>query len=278
MRAGYGTAQLCNRFFEEPFDTLMLTHAIVRPPAANFDQGQTTVDLGKPDFVLALEQHARYCNALRSCGLTLVWLEADSAYPDSTFVEDTAILTPKTAILTRPGASSRMGEVLGIELALQRFYSHFQSIVAPGTLDGGDICGADGHFFIGISERTNEQGAKQLADILAREGCTSSTIDIRGVDGILHLKSGVSFLGQRRLTLIDALAQHPAFASYDIVPIPEQENYAANVLQINQHTIMSAGFPLVAASLRELGLNPITLDMSEFQKMDGALSCLSLRF
>lgn len=256
----------------------MLTHAIVRPPAANFDQGQTSVDLGKPDYAIALEQHARYCTALRACGLTLVWLEADSDFPDSTFVEDTAILTPKTAILTRPGASSRIGEVVGIEPALRRFFSHFQSITAPGTLDGGDVCAAGNHYFIGISERTNEQGARQLAEILAREGCTSSSVDIRDIDGILHLKSGVSFLGQRRLALIDVLAGHPAFADYEIVPVPEEENYAANLLQINQHMIMSAGYPQFESRVRDLGFAPITLQMSEFRKMDGALSCLSLRF
>lgn len=256
----------------------MLTHAIVRPPAANFEQGLTSVDLGNPDFAKALAQHASYCAALRQCGLELIWLEADGNFPDSTFVEDTAVVTPKTAILTRPGASSRMGEVVAIEPALRRFYSRVNSIESPGTLDGGDVCAAGDHYFVGISDRTNEQGAKQLAAILAREGCTTSTVDIRGIQGILHLKSGVSHLGGRRLTLIDALIDHPAFADYEIVRIPEAEGYAANVLHINDRVMMSAGYPQVEASLRDLGYDPITLEMSEFRKMDGALSCLSLRF
>lgn len=256
----------------------MLSHAIVRPPAANFEQGLTSVNLGKPDFAKASAQHASYCTALRRCGLELTWLEADSNFPDSTFVEDTAIVTSQTAILTRPGASSRMGEVVGIEPALRRFYSRVNSIAVPGTLDGGDVCAAGKHYFIGISERTNAEGARQLAALLAREECTASTVDIRDIDGILHLKSGVSYLGGRRLTLIDALVGHPAFADYEIVRIPEEENYAANLLNINDQVIMSAGHPKVEASLHELGYKTIALEMSEFQKMDGALSCLSLRF
>lgn len=256
----------------------MLSHAIVRPPATNFEQGLTSVDLGKPDFAKASAQHASYCAVLRQCGLELTWLEADSNFPDSTFVEDTAVVTPKTAILTRPGASSRMGEVVGIEPALRRFYSRVNSIQSPGTLDGGDVCAAGEHYFIGISERTNEHGAKQLAAILAREGCTASTVDIRNIDGILHLKSGVSYLGGRRLTLLDALLGHPAFADYEIVRIPEEESYAANLLNINEHVIMSAGYPRVEAGLRDLDYKIITVEMSEFRKMDGALSCLSLRF
>ena len=129
----------------------MFKKAIVRPPAANFADGLTTVDLGKPDFNQALEQHTRYCAALEQCGLALTWLEADARYPDSTFVEDTAVLTEHSAILTHPGAPSREGEVAAISRALRQFYSRFCAITAPGTLDGGDICEAGTHFFIGVS-------------------------------------------------------------------------------------------------------------------------------
>lgn len=258
--------------------TNTLKQAIVRLPAASFEKGLTSVDLGSPDFAVATSQHARYCTALRQCGLDLTWLGADAKYPDSTFVEDTAILTPTSAILTRPGASSRRGEVASVEAALRPFRSRVDNIVAPGTIDGGDICAAGDHFFIGISERSNEDGARQLADILARDGYTSSTVDIRGLPGILHLKSGVSCLDGRRLALIGALHEHPAFAGYEIVPVADDESYAANLLCINGQVIMAAGFPRLEASLRELSYDPITLDMSEFRKMDGALTCLSLRF
>jgi dimethylargininase len=256
----------------------MFTRAIVRLPAVNFADGLTSVDLGKADFAKALEQHARYCEALEHCGLTLTQLPADPQFPDSTFVEDTAILTPGAAILTRPGASSRAGEVAGIASVVSQFYSRIHAITAPGTLDGGDICQIDKHFIIGVSERTNDDGARQLAAILAQEGFTSAVVDIRGVSGILHLKSGISYLGDNRLVLIDALADHAAFSGYEIVRIAPEENYAANFLRINNHVIVSAGHPQFEASVRGFGYPAIALDMSEFQKMDGALSCLSLRF
>ena len=256
----------------------LFKHAIIRPPAFNFAEGLTSVDLGKPVFEKALAQHAQYCDALRQCGLELTRLEADAGFPDSTFVEDTAVLTPRTAILTRPGARSRMGEVIGTERALRRAYSRFHAITAPGTLDGGDVCEADGHFFIGLSARTNEQGAHQLTDFLEEEGFTSALVDIRAIDGILHLKSGISYLGDNRLVLIDALVGNAAFNGYEIVVVEPEENYAANFLRINDRVIVSAGHPLFEATVRKFGCPVIALDMSEFQKMDGALSCLSLRF
>lgn len=256
----------------------MYTRAIVRPPAASFAQGLTAAGLGKPDLSKALEQHANYCAALEHCGVELTRLPADAAHPDSTFVEDTAIVTGGAAILTRPGAPSRAGEVAGIAAVLPNFYSRIDRIVAPGTVDGGDICQADRHFFIGISGRTNLDGARQLAGFLERDGFTCTQVDIRRVPGILHLKSGISYLGERRIVVIDALAGHAAFADYDLVRIAPQEEYAANFLRINDRLIISAGFPRFAATMRDTGLPVIALDMSEFRKMDGALSCLSLRF
>jgi len=256
----------------------MYTRAIVRPPAESFARGLTSADLGRPDLSKASEQHANYCAALERCGVTLTRLPADTEHPDSTFVEDTAILTRACAVLTRPGAPSRVGEVAAIAAALPEFYSRIHRITAPGTVDGGDICQADEHFFIGLSERTNAEGARQLAQILALDGFTTSLVDIRGVHGILHLKSGISYLGDKRIVVIDALADDPAFRGYQVVRVELCENYAANFLRINDHLIISAGFPQFEAALRKIGLPVIALDMSEFRKMDGALSCLSLRF
>ena len=256
----------------------MFQHAIVRPPGANFAEGLTSVDRGAPIYEKALKQHERYCQALQQCGLTLTRLEADLRYPDSTFVEDTAILTDRCAILTRPGAISRQGEVENIKETLARFYPSLHAITPPGTLDGGDICEAGIHFFIGISERTNEEGARQLAGLLAQEGYTATLVDIRQVKGILHLKSGIAYLGDSRLVLIDALAHHKVFQGYDVIRVEPAENYAANCVRVNDHVLFAAGFPKLQAAIRNLGYSVIVLDMSEFQKMDGGLSCLSLRF
>jgi dimethylargininase len=272
----------------------VFTRAIVRPPAPNFAEGLTTVDLGAPDYERALAQHEAYCLALEQCGLTLVRLEADPLHPDSTFVEDTAVLTPRGAILTRPGAPSRAGEVTSIKTVLADFYPDASSISSPGTLDGGDICEGDDHFFIGISERTNEAGAQELAEMLASFNYTSSFVDIRGLigrqsvpravatgsasDGILHLKSGLAYLGDGRLAVIDILASREEFADYELVRVHAGEEYAANCVRINDHVLVAAGYPAWEGKLRELGYQTLALEMGEFQKMDGGLSCLSLRF
>jgi dimethylargininase len=256
----------------------MFRHAIVRAPAPNFADGLTTVDLGVPDAAKALDQFASYCQALEGCGLELVRLLADPRHPDSTFVEDTAILTEKGAVFTRPGAASRAGEVAAIREAVSWFFPEPAAIAAPGTVDGGDICEAGSHFFIGLSARTNEEGARQLAVHLERKGFTSATVDIRGVAGILHLKSGIAAPDGRRLVVIDALAGHPAFRGYELVRVDPAENYAANCSRVNDAVLIAAGFPKFEASLRALGLATVALDMSEFEKMDGGLSCLSLRF
>lgn len=260
----------------------MFTKAIVRLPASNFADGLTTVALGTPDFALTIAQHLRYCDALRACGLALTHLDADPRYPDSAFVEDVAILTERGAIMTRPGAASRAGEVADMRAVLPAFYPALAEIVAPGTLDGGDICEAGQHVVIGISLRTNEDGARQLADWLGTLGYTSSFVDIRQTAGILHLKSGIAFIGDnagdRRMVVIDALAEHPALQQFDLIRVAPSDDYAANCVRVNDHVLMASGFPLLEAELRALGYAVMPLDMSEYQKMDGGLSCLSLRF
>jgi dimethylargininase len=256
----------------------MFRHAIVRPPAQNFADGLTTVDLGKPDFLLTMAQHRAYCSALEECGLQLHWLPPDPLHPDSTFVEDTAILTERGAILCSPGAPTRAGEVAGVSEAIRGFYRGVKEIKSPGTVDGGDICEAGSHFFIGISQRTNEEGARQLAELLAVDGYTSSMVDIRGMNTILHLKSGITFLDQNRLVVMNELAGREEFKDCDKIVVPTEESYACNCVLVNDRVLVPAGFPNLAKQLAEAGYEPVPLDMSEFRKMDGGLSCLSLRF
>jgi dimethylargininase len=252
--------------------------AIVRPPTANFADGLTTVDLGVPDFGKALEEHARYVEALERCGLLVTRLSPDARFPDATFVEDTAILTPRGAVLTRPGAPERTGEAAAIEPALRCYFPGLPRIEPPGTVDGGDVCEAGSHFFIGISKRTNEEGARQLARHLAAWGYTSTEVDVRNVSEILHLKSGIAAIDERRLVVMESLARHDAFREYETITVAPDETYAANCVRINDALLIAAGFPRFEADARKLGLDVIVLDMSEFQKMDGGLSCLSLRF
>ncbi len=253
------------------------THAIVRPPAANFADGITMAELGTPDVAHALAEHAAYCRALEQCGLTLTWLSEDAAHPDSTFVEDTAVITPHVAVLTRPGHPSRLGEAAAIEPALTSCFA-LKRIVAPGTVDGGDICEAGTHVFIGVAARTNENGGRQLAAFLEAAGHTTTLVEFAMGPGLLHLKSGLSWVGGRDLVIVESLASHPAFAGWKLLVVSEGEEYAANCVRVNDRVLVPMGFPKTEAMLRAHGYDPLALDMSEFRKMDGGLSCLSLRF
>ena len=256
----------------------MFKKAIVRAPSENFGDGLTSVDLGVPDFETALVQHRAYCEALQRCGLRLVELEADAGYPDSVFVEDTAVLTERCAVITRPGAASRGGEVVSMAETLALYYDKLDRVEGPGTIDGGDVCQIGNHFLIGISARTNEEGARQLSKYLEAVGFTSGFIDIRGMDGLLHLKSGVSSLGDGRVLVTDAMRGEKELEGFELVRVPEGEEYAANCIRVNDYVLFAAGFPILQNKLEDLGCNLIALEMSEFQKMDGGLSCLSLRF
>jgi dimethylargininase len=256
----------------------MFSHAIVREPGKNFADGLTTVDLGIPDIDKTLLQHHLYCEALEKCGLSLIKLPPDLRYPDSTFVEDVAILVPELAVLTNPGAENRKGEVEEINPVISKLFQKVYTINAPGTLDGGDICEAGSHFFIGISERTNEEGGQQLARILEKAGYSTSFVEVRSVRGILHLKSGIAYIGENNLVLIDAFANQDQFKKYNIIRVEENENYAANCIQVNEYVLLPGGFPKIKQSLINFGYQVIPLDMSEYRKMDGGLSCLSLRF
>jgi dimethylargininase len=257
---------------------MRFTHAIVRPPAANFADGITSSDLGPPDLALALEQHEAYCRALEGLGLTLERLPPDPCFPDSTFVEDAAIVTSKGAILTRPGAPSRAGEVAAMRPSLGQWFPQLDRITAPGTVDGGDVCEAGSHFFIGLSQRTNREGAAQLAGWLAKRMIGSSVVDIREMPGMLHLKTGLSWMGGRRLIAWTELIGHEAFRGWEVVEVPRGEEYAANCIRVNDEVLVARGFPETAALLRDLGHDVAELDMSEYRKMDGGLSCLSVRW
>jgi dimethylargininase len=253
-------------------------NAITRLPAQTFSQGLTSSSEGQPSVEKALDQHGRYCDALRACGLKVDILAAAAEYPDSTFVEDTAILAARVAIIMRPGAQSRLGEIELIKNAILTCRTEVMQIIAPGSMDGGDVCQADEHFFIGLSARTNVEGARQLSAILQVHGYTSSTVDIRGQSRLLHLKSGIAYLGNKRLAIASELSALSAFQTYELIEVASAETYAANCIHINDRILIPAGYPKLAAALESLGYTTLALDVSEFRKMDGGLSCLSLRF
>jgi dimethylargininase len=216
-------------------------------------------------------------SALERAGVRIIALDPDNDYPDSTFVEDTAVLLPGGAVLTRPGAPSRRGEVQAIRRALAPNVASLRPIESPGTLDGGDVCQVDAHFLIGLSERTNDEGARQLELHLAADGCTSERIVLADHPDLLHLKSGLAWLGDRRLMATRALVGHPALRRFEVIEVDDQESAGANGVRLGDAMLIPAGCPRLEARLRGLGLLVIALEMSEFQKMDGGVSCLSLR-
>jgi dimethylargininase len=252
----------------------MSLHAITRLPGENFGEGLTTANLGIPDYTLILQQHHAYRQVLLSLGLDVLVLPPEPAYPDAYFIEDPAIITPKIAVITRPGAPSRQGEEVKLEPIL-RYYRPVARITPPGTLDGGDVLMVREHFFIGLSERTNEEGANQLSSILSNAGYTCITVPIAAG---LHLKSSVNIIGENTLLITEGLARQAAFAGYNKVILDEEETYAANSLWVNQALLMPKGFPKTHQKLSDLGMPIIELDVSEVQKMDGGLTCMSLRF
>lgn len=251
----------------------IFSHAICRRPSPDLARGLTTADLGAPDFELACRQHEAYVQTLRDLGLAVTVLDPAPGFPDAHFIEDTAVVTPQVAVITRPGHPDRRGEERSVAPVLAK-HRPLEHIAAPGTVDGGDVLMVGNHFFIGVSERTNAAGAAQLASILARYGHTTTAVPVAAG---LHLKSSVNELGE--VLLVTAkFAGRDELADHRCMVVPAGEEYAGNTLRINDHLLTPAGYDGVHARLEDLGLGVTTLDMSEMRKMDGGLTCLSLRF
>jgi len=253
----------------------VFTHAITRPPAASYADGITTSGLGPPDLELALRQHAAYVRALRDCDLEVTVLEPAPDFPDACFVEDSALLTPAGAIVTRPGAESRRGEAALIEAEIEDRFERVAWIEAPGTLDAGDVMMVGDHFYVGLSARTNVAGAEQLLAILRDFGLDGETVPMREM---LHLKTGVNSLEHNRLLVTGEFVDAPSFRGFECIEVPAAEAYAANSLWINDVVLVPAGCPRTRELIGALDYEVVELDVTEFRKMDGGLSCLSLRY
>jgi dimethylargininase len=220
-----------------------------------------------------LAQHREYVRILGSLGIEIIMLDADEHYPDACFVEDTAVVTPDVAVVTRPGAVPRRGEEAAVEPRLAALRS-VARIEAPGTVDGGDILVMGERVLIGLSERTNEEGAGQLSRILEVYGMQCTTLDAG--EG-LHLKSSINALGNYRLLVTPEFSELPELSTFERVVIPADEKYAGNSLWVNDHVLVPAGFPATRDLIEKLGTKTVETDVSEFRKMDGGLTCLSIR-
>lgn len=254
---------------------MRFNHAIVRKPSKSMVYGLSNADLGKPDYKLAIRQHEKYIDALLECGVDVTILEADENYPDSCFVEDVALCTPNCAVITRPGAESRRGETREMHMVLKDFYDKIEQINAPGTIEAGDIMVVGDHYYIGLSERTNQNGAEQMIAILEKYGMTASLITL---EEVLHLKTGLAYLENNNLVISGEFLRNKEFDKFNKIVIHENDAYSANCIWVNETVIIPAGFPDTRAKLEKLNCKLSEIDMSEFQKLDGGLSCLSLRF
>ena len=226
------------------------------------------------DLERALAQHAAYAALLRSLGLEVVELPADPMFPDCCFVEDVAVVLDEVALLTRPGAPSRRGEVPVIEAALAR-YRPIETTPAPATLEGGDVLRVGHTLYVGRSARTNQAGIARLAAVAEPLGYRVVPVP---VTGCLHLKSAVTALDQQRLLLNRAWLDPSPFRGLDLVDVAPEEPGAANVLRVAGLVIAHPGFPRTLERIAALGYAVRPLDVSEFLKAEAALTCKSLLF
>ena len=249
------------------------TKAIVRRPAASCGAGLTTAQSGAPDYDRTLTQFQGYCDALRTLGVDLIELPTLDAFPDGHFVEDVAVVTPEFAVITRPGAPARRGEIDSIAAPLAAHRTLLP--MRDGRLDGGDVMLVDKRFYIGLSGRTDTAGITVFEALVAPHGYTVEAIPLNAG---LHLKSVVNYLGDDVLLVTEALAGHRAFDGFRRIVIDTADEYACNTLPVNGALLTPAGYPRVHEKIAALDMPVHVLDASEFHKMDGGLTCLSLRF
>lgn len=256
----------------------MFKNVIVRRPSKSMVEGITSApELGKPDYELALKQHDNYIKALESCGVKVTVLDAMEEFPDSCFVEDTAVLTKNCAIISNPGAPTRQKESGYMVDNIKKFYSEekIEYITSPGTMEGGDVMMVGNHFYIGLSARTNEEGCKQFIAALEKHGHTGSIVPL---EKVLHLKTGLAYLENNNLLVAGEFVDKEDFAKFNKIEISADEAYSANCIWVNEKVLVPAGYEKTKKAIENAGYEVILVDTSEYKKLDGGLSCLSLRF
>lgn len=249
--------------------------AITHVPSVSLEQGERSFVGRDPiDMTKALAQHAAYSDLLGTLGCDVVILNANHAYPDAVFVEDTAVVLDEIAILASPGAESRRGEVAGIEAELLN-HRPVVSLALPGTLDGGDVVVNGRVILVGKSARTNDEGVEQLTRIVSHFGYVVRRV---GMHDCLHLKSACCALPDGRLLVNPSWVELKDLRGFDIVEIDASEPFAADVLTIGRTVVSAAAHPRTAAPMGKLGFDSRMIDLSEFAKAEGGVTCLSLVF
>ncbi|MCY1127280.1 dimethylarginine dimethylaminohydrolase [Frigidibacter sp. RF13] len=252
------------------------THAIVRAPADSATAGLRAVDSGAPDIALMRRHHADYVAALRGEGAVVVELPALEAFPDAQFVEDTALCLQEGAVVMRPGAPSRLGEAAEMAPTLARFYDEVLRIEGPGTIEAGDVLTTETEILVGRSARTDAAGIAEMARLVARWGYRVRELETP--PGVLHFKTDCSLLDAETILSTERLAAAGGFDGYRVILTAEGEEAAANAIRFNGAVIVPDGFPRTAERLAKAGYRVVSVGNSECAKLDGGMSCLSLRF
>jgi dimethylargininase len=246
-------------------------YAVVRPVPDSYDQCVRT-NKEEIDVELAQKQHRDYCETLQKLSLKLIWVRGDNALPDSCFVEDTAFILGDKAVICNIKVKSRAEEVVEVAKVLETM-KEVCYIKPPATIDGGDVLNIGRRVFVGLTKRTNMHAVRQLAEIVRNDGFDVTPVKVREV---LHLKSACTYLGDNYVTVAEGRFDANVLKGYSKIILPKDEKYAADCLSVNGTVLVAKGHPKTVKLTRSEGFAVKELDMSEFRKGDGALTCLSI--
>jgi dimethylargininase len=252
-------------------NTLTGKYAIVRAVPDSYDRCVRT-NVEEIDVDLAKRQHSKYCRVLQELGLKLIWVKGDNALPDSCFIEDTAVVFGEKTIICNMKVESRRKEIVEVTKVLEKLKEAYY-IKPPATIDGGDVLRIEDEVFVGLSARTNLHAVHQLRRILENSNLEIKPVKIRNV---LHLKSAVTYLGTSYVILSKGHFNTEILRDYNKIVVPRGEEYAADCLAINGTVLMAKGYPKTRRLVEKEGFSVKELEMSEFSKGEGALTCLSI--
>ena len=252
------------------------THAITRTPPSSAVRGLRAENVGDPDISLMREHHDAYIDALSRAGASVITLDALEEFPDSLFVEDSALCLPRLAVVLRPGAPTRFGESAAMRPHLEDLYQTVIPLEGPGFIEGGDILVTDTEVLVGQSSRTNRAGIEELRSVLAPFGY--QVREVITPPGVLHFKTDCSLLDESTILSTRRLSASGCFEGYTVIDVADGEEPCANSIRFNDTVFMPQGFPITTQRVREAGFSVVELPNTECQKIDGGLSCLSLRF
>jgi dimethylargininase len=244
--------------------------AITREPGARYREcvschpEKATISVER-----AREQHRTYCSLLEDLGLEVIRMSRDDMNPDSCFVEDTVVVHGRRALMCRPALESRRGEVEAVA-ELLKDYLELSQARPPATVEGGDVIHFEDRLVSGVTQRTNRAGVQQMAEWLG------ARIDTVEDEGIVHLKSYATYIGGDAVIASGRFADHEAFRDLEVIRIPEEEAYAADALAIGDVVLMAAGREASHSLVRQAGFEVVSVEVSEFEKCEGAITCLSI--